>query len=228
MMKLITRNQTDPSIMPASSGKQPALATPATLEANHRRILVLASAAATVLTLLLTLAAAQQPLFDASPRVLLPPPAGGFLLRLWHALASAVLRWDAFHFASIARDGYAYEHQWAFFPGTPFVLHTVGRAVRAVCAFVGVQPPTGWEEVLLGGLVAAPVLGVLSVLKLYELSLVLLGPEEREAAFLAALVSVLPSSPVTMRMAGYSEPFFTYLSYTGEYKYGSWAVSHAM
>ena len=219
--------------MPASSGKQPTLATPAALEASHRRILVLASVAATALTLLLNLAAAQLPLFDASPRVLLPPHAdgqGGFSLRLRHALASAVLRWDAFHFASIAKDGYAYEHQWAFFPGTPFVMHTVGR----VGAFFGVRLPTttteadGWEEVLLGGLVAAPVLGVLSVLKLYDLSLVLLGPEEREAAFLAALLAVLPSSPVTMRMAGYSEPFFTYLSYTGEYKYGSWAVSHAM
>ncbi|RPD56805.1 mannosyltransferase [Lentinus tigrinus ALCF2SS1-7] len=195
--------------MSSSSGKRPALGPDS---ANRKRILIIASVTATVLTLLVTLAAAQLPLFDSSPRVLLPPPGDGrFSLR--HALASAILRWDAFHFAAIAKEGYAYENQWAFFPGAPFVMRTAGKLVNAVLSLFGASSSASeWEEVLLGGLSAA-VLSVLSTLRLYELSVVHLGSSD--AAFLAALLSLLPSSPVTLRLAGYSEPFFTYLSYTG-------------
>ncbi|TFK86242.1 glycosyltransferase family 76 protein [Polyporus arcularius HHB13444] len=191
----------------SSAAKQRGLAP----ESNHKRVLAVASATATVATLILTVAAAQLPLFDSSPSIVLPPPEDGrFSLR--HALASAVLRWDAFHFVPIAKEGYTYENQWAFFPGTPFVIRIVGKLVDAAFSFLGAHPAPGWEGILLGSMIS-PVLSVLSVLRLYDLSLVHLN--SCNAAFLAALLSLLPSSPVTLRLAGYSEPFFTYLSYTG-------------
>ena len=108
----------------SSSGKQkqkqPAHAPPD--HTNHRRTLLALSCAASLLTLLWTVSAAQLPLFDSSPNVLLPPSTELASFSLRRTLASAVLRWDAFHFAHIARDGYVYEHEWAFFPAAPSLM----------------------------------------------------------------------------------------------------------
>ncbi|KAL1701193.1 glycosyltransferase family 76 protein [Schizophyllum commune] len=110
--------------------------------------------------------------------------------------ANALVRWDVFHFAQIARGGYQYEHQWAFFPGLPWLLRATALSER---------------EYLLGG--ALLVLLCDTTLVMYDLSLLILG--NRDAALLGALLSLLPSSPATLRLVPYAEPFFTYLSYRG-------------
>ncbi|KAI0776922.1 GPI mannosyltransferase 2 [Trametes elegans] len=190
----------------------PANLTSATnIPTYHRRLLLITSSIATLLTLALTILASALPLFDASPNVLLPPASRRSLR---HTLASAVLRWDAFHFAHIATHGYVYEHEWAFFPGVPFVMRQGGRLVRALSTplakSAGAQ--LGWDEVLLGGLLAS-VVNTFSVTTLYDLTLAHF--RSTSIALLASLLSLLPSSPVTLRLAGYSEPFFTSLSYLG-------------
>ncbi|KAL1718758.1 glycosyltransferase family 76 protein [Schizophyllum commune] len=110
--------------------------------------------------------------------------------------ADALVRWDVFHFAQIARGGYQYEHQWAFFPGLPWLLRATALSER---------------EYLLGG--ALLVLLCDTTLVLYDLSLIILS--NRDAALLSAMLSLLPSSPATLRLVPYAEPFFTYLSYRG-------------
>ncbi|KAH9849114.1 GPI mannosyltransferase 2 [Lenzites betulinus] len=175
---------------------------------NERRLLLALSSITTLLTLVLTVTASQLPLFDTSPQVLLPTPPH-FSLR--HILASAVLRWDAFHFARIAKDGYVYENEWAFLPGVAWVM----RGVAGLPRLVGLLPAENaleWEDVLLGGLLASAV-SIWSVLAMYDLTL--LHFRSRSIALLASLLSLLPSSPVTLRLAGYTETFFTFLSYHG-------------
>ncbi|OJT06583.1 GPI mannosyltransferase 2 [Trametes pubescens] len=174
--------------------------------ADHGCLLVL-SFAANLLTFALTLVSSQFPLFDASPHVLLPPPPH-FSLR--HTLASAVLRWDAFHFAHIAREGYVYEYEWAFLPGVPWIMsHIVhlgpvlGRSARAA---------PRWE-LLLSRALWSSILSMFSAHALYDLTALQFG--SRPIALLAALLSLLPSSPVTLRIAGYTETFFTLSSYQG-------------
>ncbi|TRM69692.1 glycosyltransferase family 76 protein [Schizophyllum amplum] len=110
--------------------------------------------------------------------------------------ADALVRWDVFHFAQIARGGYVHEHQWAFFPGVPWLLRATALSQR---------------EFLLGGTVL--VLLCDPTLVMYDLSLLVLG--NRDAALLSALLSLLPSSPMTLRLVPYAEPFYTYLSYRG-------------
>ncbi|KAI9059428.1 glycosyltransferase family 76 protein [Trametes sanguinea] len=181
---------------------------------RHHRLLAGLSCVATILTLLLSVATSHfLPLFDSSPHVILPPPSA-FSLR--HVLASALLRWDAFHFAHIARDGYVYEHEWAFFPGAPYVME-LGAGVLDFLSTprLGGHSAPGarqWESIMLGGLTAS-LLSVPSVVVFYKLTLAHFG--SRNIAFLASLLSLLPSSPVTLRIAGYTEPFFTFLSYSG-------------
>jgi phosphatidylinositol glycan class V len=111
------------------------------------------------------------------------------------------LRWDAFYFAHIAKNGYVYEQEWAFFPGTPLIMKYAG-------SILGNE---GWAAVLQGGALVALVCDTTFVL--YDLTLHHLHSES--LAFLVSLLSLLPSSPATLRFAPYTEPFFTYLSYHG-------------
>ncbi|KAI0808158.1 GPI mannosyltransferase 2 [Fomes fomentarius] len=199
-------------------------------QAHHRRLLRVLSFAATLLTLFFTITVSQLPLFDASPSVLLPAPRpedASLAVRIRHVLASSVLRWDAFHFAHIATANYVYEHEWAFFPGIRAVMRDLGHIVSFLfdCDYdvsVGVNPKL--ENALLGGLLGA-LPTAFSVVTLYDLSLEHLGSSD--AAFLAALLSLLPSSPVTLRVSGYTEPFFTFFSYQGmlHCAHGNWITA---
>ncbi len=109
--------------------------------------------------------------------------------------AKPLLRWDSFHFVHISEQGYVYEHQLAFFPGLPFVL----RVFKTT-------------DMLLAGALVAMACDTTTLL--YRLTLHHFGSPN--LAFLAALLSLIPSSPATLRLAAYAEPFFTYLSYRGE------------
>ncbi len=137
--------------------------------------IILLTVAARLLTVFLAFLASYLPLFDASP------------VKSW-------LRWDAFHFLHIAREGYVYEHEWAFFPGLPFVIRRI--------------EPDSIQWHMLMTAIACDTSVTLYRLSKHHLRIPSL-------AFLATLLSLLPSSPATLRLAPYAEPFFTYLAYKG-------------
>ncbi|KAF8629165.1 hypothetical protein AX17_005750 [Amanita inopinata Kibby_2008] len=105
-----------------------------------------------------------------------------------------LLRWDSFHFSHIAQSGYVYEHEWAFFPGASIVIWALHSS-----------------SLVLLFLVTAVTCDTTRTL--YELSLHHF--KSPSLAYISALLSLLSSSPVTVRLAPYSEPFYTYLSYKG-------------
>ncbi|OBZ66527.1 GPI mannosyltransferase 2 [Grifola frondosa] len=176
---------------------------------SHLRLLRIASFASSLSTVLFVELASTLPLFDSSPRVVLPLDATRSLLK---SLASPLLRWDAFHFAHIARSGYVYEHEWAFFPGTPLVMKAITYLFRLVGMYrIPEEGYQSWESVLLGGSLAVLLLS--STTTLYHLTLH--HTSSPSIALLASLLSLLPSSPITLHVAAYTEPFFTYLSYKG-------------
>ncbi|PBK91344.1 mannosyltransferase [Armillaria gallica] len=137
--------------------------------------IILLTVAARLLTAFLAFLASYLPLFDASS------------VKSW-------LRWDAFHFSHIAREGYVYEHEWAFFPGLPFVIRRI--------------EPDSIQWHMLMTAIACDTSVTLYRLSKHHLRIPSL-------AFLATLLSLLPSSPATLRLAPYAEPFFTYLAYKG-------------
>ncbi|KAL1743138.1 glycosyltransferase family 76 protein [Schizophyllum fasciatum] len=153
---------------------------------DRARLRAFSYASRALLIALVSLASFLLPPFDASAK------ADAFTA----LCADALVRWDVFHFAQIARTGYEYEHQWAFFPGVPWLLRVTAFSER---------------EFMLGG--ALLVLLCDTTLVMYDLSLHLLG--NRDVALLSAMLSLLPSSPATLRLVPYAEPFFTYLSYKG-------------
>ncbi|KAI6038483.1 glycosyltransferase family 76 protein, partial [Pisolithus marmoratus] len=151
-----------------------------------------------LICLLIVSSTALLTLFDTSPKLVLDESAS--------AWTSSLLRWDVFHFAHIAREDFVYEHEWAFFPGIPLVM----RWSSFILSQLGLSPP-GWPAFLIGGAIVAALLDSTRVL--YQLSLYHL--RSPSAAFLATVLSFLPSSPSALRFAPYSEPFFTYFSYRG-------------
>lgn len=150
------------------------------------------------------------PLFDSSPRVTIPVSSNSSRL---HSSVHPLLRWDSFHFTHIAQHGYVYEHEWAFLSGAPAVMRITALMLR----LIGIRSwrsegTLGAEDVLLGGALATCLCNTTTIF--YRLTLHHL--RSPSLAFLASLLSLLPSSPATLRLAGYSEPFFTYLSYKGK------------
>lgn len=138
--------------------------------------------------------ASSLPLFDASPKL--------YNLPRW---AAPFLRWDAIHFLHIAEHGHLYEHEWAFFPGVPLAMRSFGKYIQLLTGFQ--KTPS----LLLGG--ATLVIACDSTRTLYDLSLYQL--QSHDLAYLASLLSLIPTSPATLQFAPYTEPFFTYLSYKG-------------
>lgn len=184
------------------------------LRPSRTRRILLATLAARIAISTLALLASHLPLFDASPYLLLPNPntaPDSTLLSRW---TSTLLRWDAFHFAHIARHGYVYEYEWAFFPGTPLVMRGAGMFLRSIKASLGYgSSGLTLEDVLQGGALAAFLCDLVTPLTLYTLTVEMLHSEK--LAYTTALLSLLSSSPATLRHAPYSEPFITFLSYRG-------------
>ena len=172
------------------------------LRRSHLQTLRILSTTSFILTVFLTYAASQLPLFDSSPGVLLSQTDG--------ALAKAafpLLRWDAFHFLHIAQEGYVYEHEWAFFPGTPFVMRTLGEVLRRLCN----SEQSTAAHLLVGGGLASVLCGTTTTL--YDLTMHHFSSPS--IAYLTCLLSLLPSSPAILRFSAFTEPFFTYFSYRG-------------
>ena len=163
------------------------------LRKRHRTQLLIFTVSSQVLIQLLLLFCSYLPLFDSSPWVILDKST------TWWA-TSSLLRWDVFHLGLVA-EGRVYEHQWAFFPGVPTYMKLLGQ----------IAPDDGWATLMQGGLILA--IACDSTLVLYELSLRHL--KSPSLSFLSAVLSLLPSSPATLRHAPYAEPFFTWASYRG-------------
>lgn len=161
---------------------------------NHLRVLRVLSIANRMLIAISLYLLARLPLFDSAPSIT--------------SNSSPFLRWDAFHFAHIAENGYVHEYEWAFFPGITFVMRMAGNALHFLKRTEG---PVSWDDLLQGGALAA--LACDSTTTLYRLTLNHFGSPH--VAMVASLLSLMPSSPATLRFAAYSEPFFTYLSYRG-------------
>lgn len=106
-----------------------------------------------------------------------------------------LLRWDSFHFFHIAQSGYIYEHEWAFFPGTSILTRYLRHSSLLL--------------ILVLAAIACDSTRTLYLLSFHHL-------QSHSLAHMAVIISLLSSSPVTVRLVPYSEPFFTYLSYKGE------------
>jgi len=166
---------------------------------QHLRLLDLLTVLSRLLAAaLLYLSSSYLTLFDSSPRTVLAPSA-------YPSFASSLLRWDAFHFTTIAKDGYSYEPHWAFYPGVPLLLRGAGHLPAAFLN--DATSALSWLA-LLHTAIAIP-----TTRAIYHLTMTHF--QSPSFALLTALLSLLPASPATLYFAPYAEPIFTFLSYQG-------------
>ncbi|KAH8119351.1 hypothetical protein DFH11DRAFT_1564543 [Phellopilus nigrolimitatus] len=165
---------------------------------SHKWLLARLVLAVHIFVAIFLVASAQLPSFDASARVVLDS-----------AWPASLLRWDAFHFVHVARDGYVYEHEYAFFPGTPLIMRYGAKLLH----FVGLGSEGSLSSLLVAGALASAAVAVDAAFTLYDLTLHHF--RSPATALLVSLLSLLSSSPPTLRYAPYAEPFFAYLSYKG-------------
>ena len=144
------------------------------------------------------IAAAKLPAFDSSADVVVNST--------WQ---KALLRWDVFHFLHVAQSEYVFEHEYAFFPGLPILMQAYAKVYDVVA---GNQEITA-APFLLSGSLAVFMTGIGSIQALYDLTLNTF--KSPSMAFLTSILSLLSSSPATLRFAPYAEPFFTFFSYKG-------------
>ncbi|KAG1878223.1 glycosyltransferase family 76 protein [Suillus subluteus] len=161
-----------------------------------RTLLILSVVVRLAVWILVSISAYLLPLFDSSPYILISGTSP----------SSVLLRWDAFHFAHIAREGYVYEHEWAFFNGLPLLMR-ISAHLQALAGFGS----NDWGTLLRGGAGIAILCDSTHVL--YHLSLHHF--RSPSLAFLSTALSVFSNSPTALKLASYSEPFFTYFSYRG-------------
>ncbi|EIW82684.1 glycosyltransferase family 76 protein [Coniophora puteana RWD-64-598 SS2] len=150
------------------------------------------------------------PLFDASPKLVISDGDA------WTTKgASALLRWDAFHFLHIADAGYVYEHEWAFFPGAPALMRLSGALLARVFGAVSSASPQNARLLAMmhGGALLGALLDARCGVLLYELTLHHFGSSG--FAYVSALLGLVGSSPAALRYAAYTEPFFAYFSFKG-------------
>ena len=164
---------------------------------KHKTRLTLLTLALHVLVSTWVIVAAKLPSFDSS--------ASTAVDSAWER---ALLRWDMFHFLHIARSGYEFEYDRAFFPGAPRIMKLGSSLLEAL---FGTEGET-WTFLLTGHLATAAA-AVGSVRTLYDLTLHHF--ESSSMAFLVSILSLMSSSPATLRFAPYAEPFFTYFTYKG-------------
>ncbi|TDL24179.1 glycosyltransferase family 76 protein [Rickenella mellea] len=149
------------------------------------------------------------PQFDSSPEIILRSEPWRPVISTW---ASTLLRWDAFHFLHIAKEGYVYEYEWAFLPGAPYISNLLSLPIDLLDMMLGKpHKPFRLEELLVMGALAS--LSCDGVFLIYRLTGKLF--DSPSFAMLTAILSLLSSSPATLRHAGYTEPFFAFWSYYG-------------
>lgn len=123
---------------------------------THQRLIIKCYLATRIFYALLFTLLSALPLFDTSPLVVIPARSLSW--------SSTLLRWDAFHFASIAQVGYIYEYQFAFQPGMPLVMRWLGSGIN----FLGGDgKPMSISQMLVGGTVGSFFAGF-SALDLYR------------------------------------------------------------
>lgn len=87
------------------------------------------------------------------------------------------------------------------------------RYGQKILTFSGLRVGDDLEGYVIAGTLLVATVSVGIVHTLYDLTLHLFGSPA--FALLASLLSLLSSSPPTLRYASYTEPFFTYFSYKG-------------
>ncbi|KAK6502799.1 ER membrane glycoprotein subunit of the GPI transamidase complex-like protein [Arthrobotrys musiformis] len=155
------------------------------------------------------------------------PLTTGFVERL----VTALTRWDAIYFASIARHGHRWEQEWAFGVGQSYLVH----GVQWILGLLGADGMSPSFQILFLSIVSCGS-HLVSAIILYHLTALLFNPAGPKGtlgnsgetpnvvAFIAATLHILSPAGIFL-IAPYNESIFSVLSFLGYWFY-SYAVKN--
>lgn len=201
--------------------------------ASHPRRLVflVGLGARTVASLLAYLSGWVSVPFDSSPLAAEPWASSTNSSSVLDSWASSLYRWDAFHFAHIAQNGYVYEYEYAFLPGTPTLMRFGATMARWLGLMTWEASPS-ISQLLVGGFMMA--LALEPSLQLYQYAhmafsprksgfhstrfvfrLTLVQTKSPQFALIASLAAAVGTSPATWLVGSYTETFYTFFAIRG-------------
>lgn len=150
--------------------------------------------------------------YNHSIGLLLNPANGGVPLSNVESIVKSILRpfvsWDGAYFLSIARDGYRFEQQHAFFPLFPLLIKLMANWV--LWPFESSLDLT--SRCLISGVVLANFFHIMAIIGLYDLSILVF--DVPHFSFLAAaFATIYPMQGFLSSV--YSESLFMFLTITG-------------
>ncbi|KAL9127967.1 MAG: hypothetical protein Q9217_003258 [Psora testacea] len=136
-------------------------------------------------------------------------------------LIGKLVKWDAVYFTEIARRGYVYEQEWAFGWGHTKFLSLISQSSNMA----------NIDGIAVIGTIVAHACHLLSVLVLYELTLIVWSGTSSQTAsafaFLSATLHIISPAGLFLS-APYAESSFALLNFTGFYLYSLSRRSHSL
>ncbi|KAL9601929.1 MAG: hypothetical protein Q9219_002153 [cf. Caloplaca sp. 3 TL-2023] len=131
-----------------------------------------------------------------------------------HVSIAKLTRWDAIYFAQISQRGALFEQEWAFGWGFVKLLSAMGRRYSGFDAEV--------IAMAAAGIFASNVSHLLSVLLLYQLSVVIAAPlnasKSSRVAFMSASLHIISPAGIFLS-APYAESSCSLMNFAGFYSY---------
>ncbi|KAL9005552.1 MAG: hypothetical protein Q9188_001677 [Gyalolechia gomerana] len=167
------------------------------------------------------------PGYDTSTRLLLPNETSDtkdqhVIGSLFIALAGKLTRWDAIYFAQISHRGALFEQEWAFSWGFAKLLNVLGRSLFG--------PHDEVASTAIAGILASNISHLLSVLVLYQMSILIAAPSpstrSSRVAFGSASLHVISPAGLFLS-APYAESSFSVMNFAGLYMYAYSLQAHA-
>ncbi|KAK6336529.1 ER membrane glycoprotein subunit of the GPI transamidase complex-like protein [Orbilia brochopaga] len=147
-------------------------------------------------------------------------------------LVTALTRWDAIYFASIAKHGYRWEQEWAFGIGQSYLL----QGYKFIRAFISSSDISPSSEIFFLSICSC-IAHLVSAITLFHLTALLFQTTDRSKGrsptrgspanivpFVAATLHILSPAGIFL-IAPYNESIFSALSFLGYYLY-SYAIKN--
>ena len=170
--------------------------------------------------------------YDTSASVILQSSSSheGSCQKVGHFLSPLTMRWDAVYFFNIAKRGYEFEQEFAFFPGYPFIMRVLGlfllHSLKYLLYFLTFMSPEIATEMIpaldhpycydlalqSAGLFISNTAFILAAVMVYRLA-ISLSFRPKSCKFAALLFCVSPASIFLSSL--YTESLFAYFALAG-------------
>lgn len=152
--------------------------------------------------------------YDTSSGLLFDTEGSSPTQSYFNRFINGFIRWDAVHFLTVAyNNGYTLEHQFAFFPGLPFLIRWIAGTLLKPLNYFEVDHVS---SLALAGILISNLANILATWVLFKLTQITF--KNQVFALITAILYACTPTPVVMSSI-YTESMFSLLAFSGLYFY---------